>query len=164
MKEVVLWNVNLDEITEVYESLDLEKKYVDNPIHSRGRLEFVAGVRVNGNIAGVGGLNKRLGIFPFSFYIVKPEFRRRGISRELTRMIVDYTKQRRGNYFLSSFRIENTISMAMEIKYGYRIVYKSANYYKSCYPVNTRGNVICRILPLLYKIYFFLNRVRGKRW
>jgi ribosomal protein S18 acetylase RimI-like enzyme len=164
MKEVVLWNVSLDEITEVYESLTLGKRYVDNPLHSRGRLEFVAGVRVDGIIAGIGGINRRLGFLPFVFYIVKPEFRRRGLSGELTKMIITYIKQRHGSYILSSSRIDNTNSLKVHKKYGYREVYKSINYYKLCYPVNIRGEILCRIMPLLYKIYFFLNRLRGKRW
>ena len=146
MKEVVLRDVSLDEVSKIYESLSSERKYIGNPLQMPGRLEFVAGVRVNGEIAGIVWLNRRFAILPFVFHIVKKEFRGRGLSWELTRLVVDYARQRNYSYVLDSVHLDNSVSLAVTAKKGFIKFYRGRKICRQILPLNRRGNFVTKLL------------------
>ena len=151
----------MDEVAQVYESLSSERRYIGNPLQMPGRLEFVAGLRVNGELAGIVGLNRRFGIFPFVFTIMKKEFRGNGLSSELFRLAVDYARQMNYSYFLRSVHVENSVSLAMTEKRGYISFYCGRRNCRQILPLNWRGNFVAKILLVFGTFYSGVRNLGG---
>jgi GNAT superfamily N-acetyltransferase len=155
-------NLAFEEIGPFCNSLTVEKKYVTQPHEMALRAEFVTGVRINGELAGIGGLSRYYLLFPVSFYIVKAEFQRKGVGSQLMKNIIAYAAGMGYNYILSTINTENTPAVIMHLRGGYKTLYESGNEYRMGLPLNRKGRIVCKFLPLIFSIGF---PVRGAlRW
>jgi GNAT superfamily N-acetyltransferase len=160
-ERVVLKDITLEELARFFDHLTAEKKYVYNPLHYR--LIFVAGIKQNNEIVAIGGLKRHLGIFPFSFRIVKTEFQRKGLSQQLFNENLKFAREKSFSYILGTIHKGNIPALNASLKTGFKTICESDTYYQMCLPLNKRGEVIARFLPLAFSIYYVFRVILRKR-
>ncbi len=154
---VKLKDVEFQELDSFYNALTTEKKYFkQNPLELPGTLEFVTGVRIDNELAGIGGVKRFFYFFHFlSFLIVKAKFQGRGLSKQIVSNTIAYAKGRGYSFLLLTVDRENTPALTLYLKTGAKVVYEADNVYRMGYRFNWRGKAICKvIMPILFHIYF----------
>ena len=157
-----LQNINLEELDSFYNALTTEKKYFDQtPLKPPGTLEFLTGVRIDNELVGIGGLARYFYFWHFTFWIVKVEFQRKGLSKQIANNLITYAKGRDYSFLLISVNKENTSSLASWLKMGAETLYYADNVYRmGCY-LNWRGKVVCKVIVrILFNIYFPAVKLR----
>lgn len=118
---------------------------------------YIKGIRVNGELAGIGGIYKTHGIHS-TFYMVKKEFQGRGIGNIITKNNLDYAK---GNNISLLFYIcsnDNVPIIKSVKKYGDREVFNYKGKRYSYVPITFTGKIIGLVLPLVVGLYVLINR------
>ena len=146
-----LENIALEEIRPFVDSLTVEEKYFEQPLDILLNAEFVTGVRLADNLAGIGGITISYRIFPLCFYIVRSEFQGKGIGYEISRKIIRFAKTRYSFLLLVTHKA-NISALKLYHKSGFRIVYKRGDSYWMFLPLNKRGGIIGKLLPLIIGI------------
>ena len=154
-----LQNLDLDEIGPFYESLISEKEHLDNAFE--GTLEFVTGIRVDNRLVAIGGLRRRFRVFRFAFRVIRTEFQRRGLSKQLKSDIDIYARERGYSFYMSSVKKENTRALDIFPKQGARIVYKGGTQYVLGWPLNRKGECILALMPMICRVFFAGRALRG---
>ena len=149
-----LEDIKIVEIRPFFDLLTVESEYfkfsVDRILNTAA---FVKGVRRDGQLAGVGGLIKSFGLVLLSFHMVKSDFQRRGIGNEITKVIIAFAKRKGRSLFLGTVKKGNTSSIIMTKKQGYIIFYEDSDKYWMLFPLNKKGKIIGRFLPLVVRLY-----------
>ena len=158
-KWTVLHNLDFEEVEVFLNSLTgVERKYISNILESPITVDFITGVRIDNKLVGIAGFVRYFRFFHFSFHIVKSEFQGRGISKQLTTGLVSYAKEKGDSFFLASTHWDKS-SLAIWLKQGYKIVYEGGDlYYRLVFPLNWRGEVVCKLLPIICNICFPIIR------
>jgi len=146
-----LQNVALEEIKPFIDSLTVWK-YFKQPLDIVLNAEFITGVRIDNRLAGIGGITISYRIFPLCFYIVKSEFQRKGVGYEIAQEIISFARNKHSFLALTVSK-ENTAALKLYHKTGFRIAYKQGNSYWMFFPLNKRGEIIGRFLPLIIRVY-----------
>lgn len=147
-----LENIALEEIKPFIDSLTVEEKHFGQPLDIVLNAEFVIGVRINNSLAGIGGITISYQTFPLCFYIVKSEFQRKGIGYKISQQIISFAKNKY-NFLTLTVNKKNTPALKLYHKSGFRIAYELENSYWMFFPLNKRGEIIGRFLPLIIRIY-----------
>ena len=150
-----LEDIKLEEIKPFFDSLAEETEHFevsgDRILNSAA---FIKGVRVDNELAGMGGLTKSYGYFLSSFNVVRSEFQRRGLSNEILKGIVKFARKKRRSFFLTQVEYGNFPSLIMVQKQGYRISYDDGKDYWMFFPLNKVGEIIGQyFLPFIFMIY-----------
>lgn len=145
-----LQNLDLDEIGPFYESLTSEKQYIENPLEFP--LEFVVGVRVDGELVGIGGLKRHFRLAHFIFFVVKAEFQRRGFASEIMDEILRYARHKRYSLVLSTSNKENPGSVAIFHKCNFRKLHEKGNLWRWGLCFDRKGRVMLKFMPIAFEI------------
>lgn len=146
-----LQNVALEEIKPFIDSLTVWK-YFKQPLDIVLNAEFITGVRIDNSLAGIGGITISYRIFPLCFYIVKSEFQRKGVGYEIAQEIINFARNKY-SFLMLTVSKENTPAVNLYHKSGFRIIYRLDDIYWMFFPLNKRGEIIGRFLPLIIRLY-----------
>jgi GNAT superfamily N-acetyltransferase len=158
-KNITLIDINLDEISSFYSQLTYEKKHFPNPLQAP--LELVIGIKEGNELVGMGGLKRQLGCLYFAFFVVKSDFRRRGIGLRIMSAILDYSRKKKLWAVFGTVQRENQIALKADLAIGYRVIYKTDVNYRLGLPFNFPGIIICKIAPFMFMMYLFFQKIRG---
>ena len=148
-EKIKLHNIRFEEIGPFYDSLTWEKEWLGNPL--RFPLEFVTGIRVDNELVAMGGLEKSR-FLHLAFRIVRADFQGRGLSGQLKADIDDYAREKGYSFYVGEIWKGNP-ALGLLLRYeGGRLVY-NGDLKRLAYPVNRKGELIVRFLPLVFYTY-----------
>ena len=147
-----LENVTLEEVRSFLNSLTVEEKYFPCLRDAVMSAEFITGVRINNELAGIGGITLSCRFFPLPFWVVKSEFQKKGIGYQLSENIIDFARNRY-SFLLLHVMKENIPAVKLYQKTGFRTCYEAGDRYRMYLPLNRKGSIMCRFLPLIYMVY-----------
>jgi len=147
-----LEGICFEEIKPFCDSLTIEKENF-NPLRYALNAEFVVGVRMDGNLAGLGGIVQSYNYFHSCFWVVKSEFQGREVGYEISQRIIDFAQRRKYNFLILSTLKKLTPAINLYIKSGFRICYEKGDSYWMCLALNKKGSFICKFLPLIIRLY-----------
>jgi RimJ/RimL family protein N-acetyltransferase len=159
-KNVELENITSEELEQFWGQLTTEKKYLNNPFQSN--LIFVAGVRQNDEIVGVGGLKRHFGIFPFEFVVVNKAFQGRGLGSRIISEISDFARRRSYSVIFASANKKNTASTKIFRKSGFKTLSSSSPFSRFGVALNSFGEILIAIMPAIFFVYSLYRRYREK--
>jgi ribosomal protein S18 acetylase RimI-like enzyme len=157
----VLKEITREELESFWNRLSAEKEYLSNPLVSN--LTFVVGIKQDNQIVGIGGLKRHFGLFQFMFFVVKTEFQAKGFGSAIVSEIFKYARGKSYPLILASTYRENTASLKLLNKLGFKTLYKSYLYYRLGIPLNTFGEVLVKIIPVLFHFYFLHGKYLGEK-
>ncbi|MBT9151418.1 MAG: hypothetical protein DDT40_01611 [candidate division WS2 bacterium] len=135
--------IELEEIKPFYDSLAVEKDQLRFPLEEILKSKFIKGVRVDGKLAGIGGITLSYRLFPFCFWVVKSEFQRKGVGYEIAQGIISFARDKHSFLMLTASK-GNTPAINLYRKSGFRIIYRLDDIYWMFFPLNKRGGIIGR--------------------
>lgn len=154
-------NVELKEIEPFINSLGADKWLWGEPPKPILGAEFIIGIKTTDEeLAGIGGVTKTYGIVPTLFIVVGPQFRGSGLGTEIMANILDFARQSCTFLILSVLEDEDHISARhLYRKNGFNPFYSEGNRCLMCISFNRRGEIICKLLPLVYFVFHWINRL-----
>lgn len=159
VNKMELEDIDLEEIEPFFNSLSEEYKYFRFTGKQLLNISaFVKGVRIDNELAGIGGLTKSRGYFLFSFHVVKSEFQRRGLHIKITTSLAEFARRKKHCLFLAQIDKGNIASLMAGKKEGYKVFYDDGDKDWLYFPLNKLGEIIGKYcLPLLLKIYLSIT-------
>lgn len=148
-----LEDITLEEVKPFFNSLTVEFRYFVAPVEEiLDKAVFIKGVRINNELAGIGGITLSYRFFPLLFWVVKSEFQKKGIGYQLSENIINFARNRY-SFLLLHVMKENVPAVKLYQKTGFRTCYEAGDRYRMYLPLNRKGSIICRFLPLIYAVY-----------
>jgi GNAT superfamily N-acetyltransferase len=150
-----LEDITIEEIKPFFNSLTVETEtFTPEADLILSVAVFTKGVRIDGKLAGIGGLGKSFGYFLTAFMIVKSEHQGKGVGSTIYKTIINYARKK-GHYFIfSQVAHGNTSAYIMNTKAGQRILYDDGTLYWMACPLNKVGEFLVRyILPIIFMAY-----------
>lgn len=155
VRQIELEEIELEEIEPFFSSLSTELKCFGVSVAEiLKKSVYIRGVRVNGELAAVGSLRKFAWRLLLSTYMVKSEFQRRGIGNDLTRSFVRFSIRGRIPIILATVRKANAPMLTMTQRHGYRICNDLGDNYCMYLPLDWRGKLLGKFLPMLVGVYY----------
>ncbi len=145
-------NIAYDELEPFLNSIPEERFTL--PLALYLKAEFLTGVRIDGELAGIGGLVPAYRFSHFPIYTVKPEFRGKGIGTQLAEKVINYARRKGYSFFLTVVEKENEPSLIILKQQGYKMVRETDREYDMALLLNKRGEIIYKFLPLILRCFF----------
>jgi len=162
-KKMVLRNIRFDEIAPFYEGLDEQTRaMIDNPLEWASSIVFVTGIRVEGQLAAIGGFKRSAFWLPlFTFHIVKPEYQKMGLGSQFTQEFVQFAKERGENCFMGTLRMRNVSNLPFFLKEGYRLIsLESDLYVRGIVPLNRKGEILVDLYRMFFNLYLPVRSIK----
>lgn len=154
-KKMELQDVDIQEIEPFFRSLGAEKDLVQMSVEDVLNVEFLAGARVDNNLAGIGGIMRRFLSTPELFIVVKFQYQKRGLGNEIMQKLISFAKRR---YCFLTLTTHRSKEYAPAVSLYRQNNFKCFNYpgdrYFMCLPFTLKGKILCRLLSLIYVIHF----------
>lgn len=148
-------DVDLQEIEPFFRSLGAEKDLAMMSIEAVLDAEFVAGARVDSDLAGIGGIMRRFLSTPELFIVVKRQYQERGLGNEIMRKLISFAKKRYSFLTLTTVRSEEYApAVSLYRKNSFKCFSCPDNRYFMCLPFSLKGKIVCQLLSLIYAINF----------
>jgi GNAT superfamily N-acetyltransferase len=148
-------DVDIQEIEPFFRSLGAERDLVQMSVEGVLNAEFVAGARVDNNLAGIGGIMKRFLSTPELFIVVKFQYQKRGLGNEIMQKLISFVKRRYSFLTLTTHRAkEYAPAVSLYRKNNFKVFKCPDNRYFMCLPFNLKGKILCWILSHIYVISF----------
>lgn len=159
-----LQDVELREIHPFFASLEREKELVMMTADSAIKSKFVAGVRANGELAGIVGIRMTYGFIPELFIVVKEEYQGMHLSNELMEKELHFAQENYNFLTLSTYlKKEYEAALYLYEKYGFKYLRKRRDHYWMYIPFNGKGKIIGRLLPFIYPLLPYLSSLFSGR-
>ncbi len=148
-----LEDIALEEIEPFLNSLGKEREELGIPLDHLLAADYVCGVRVNGNLAGLGGYVKSFRFIPSSFDVVAPQYQGRGLGHTLFEKHLRFARKHY-SYAVTSIGNLETHPAAVVLchSHGLRSLYKGSFYIS----FNARGKLLCKLLSFVYAGYYLV--------
>ncbi len=155
-KKPTFENVSLHEINDFYNDLTEEKEFINNPANFP--LDYVAGYRIGDTLVAVGGLKRNLLFLHFAFMIVHSAYQGQGIAKKIRKQYFDYARNKGYSCILATVNGNNK-ALEIDVKAGYRIVYRQNELYRLIFPLNRWGLLLSTIVPVFFRAYSGIEKV-----
>jgi len=156
-------NVELDEISQFFNSLGREKELVMMTAEAVMACDFVAGTRSQGELAGLTGIRTQYGFIPSLFIVVKEKYQGLGLGHKLLETNISYARKKYNFLSLDTWqRPEYDAALHIYKKHGFRPVYKKGSHIWMCIPFNKKGNMVRNFLPLIYTVLPVISALYSK--
>ncbi len=157
-----LQDIELREIRPFFDSLGREKELVMMTADSAMKSKFAAGVRVNGELAGIVGIRMTYGFIPELFIVVKGEYQGMHLGNELMGKELHFAQRDYSYLTLSTHQTEEyTAAMRLYQKVGFKVFRCKGNHLWMYIPFNKKGKIIGRFLPFIYPVLPYLSYLRS---
>lgn len=154
-KKMELQDVDIQEIAPFFRSLGAEKDLVQMSVEGVLNAEFLAGARVDNNLAGICGIMKRFLSTPELFIVVKFQYQKRGLGNEIMQKLISFAKRKYCFLTLTTHRSkEYAPAVSLYRKNNFKCFNCSSNRYFMCLPFTLKGKILCPLLSLIYVINF----------
>jgi len=155
-EKMELENLTLAEARAFLDQLSVPEEQFRHPARYALAAEFLVGARVDGELAGVAGVRRRLFVFPFCFYLVRPRSQNQGIGTQLMSRTLDYAQRRRYGLLALSVAESNSPAIALYSRSGFHTCARTGTWLRMCRHFNLRGKVMGRLLSLLFVVHWAL--------
>lgn len=154
-KKMELQDVDIREIEPFFRSLGAEKDLVQMSVERVLNADFLAGARVDNNLAGTGGIMKRFLSTPELFIVVKSQYQKRGLGNEIMQKLISFAKKKYHFLTLTTHRSkEYAPAMSLYRKNNFKCFNYPGDRYFMCLPFTLKGKILCRLLSFIYVIHF----------
>lgn len=163
-KNIMLNKKTIQELKKFFDSLVEEKKLAKFDIDLVLRSEFIAIERVGKEIAGVVGVWKIFYIFPTLFIVVKKDYQGKNVGNKLMQKEIEFARYAYNFIILKTFE-NGKYDAAIHLykKYGFRVFLKRKSKIWMCNSFNSKGKIICKLLPLFFSLMLYVNPLRPTR-
>jgi GNAT superfamily N-acetyltransferase len=156
-----LENISYEQIQPFFDSLGKEEKeLLGIPLNYVLSADYICGVKVGDELAGIGGYIKSYRFVPSSFDVVASKFQGKGIGNELHKRRLEFARKHY-SYAVSSVGNPEThqASLHLYYKHGSKCFYKKGNTIWLCISFNQKGKIICKVLPFIYSTFHLAGRL-----
>jgi GNAT superfamily N-acetyltransferase len=158
----MLDNLEIQGIKDFLDSLGEEKKLAMFDFALVQRAEFVAFEREGKDIAGIIGIWKAYRIFPTLFIIVKERYQGKGIGNRLIKKEIEFASKTYNFLTLSTFdNGKYDVAIYLYRKFGFQLFLKKKAKIWMCISFNSRGKIICKLLPTIYPVIKFFFDIKN---
>jgi RimJ/RimL family protein N-acetyltransferase len=148
------------ELRNFFESLDEEREYFNVNLERVLQSNWVIPEYVNGELAGVAGVERKYGIMR-SWTIVKKDYWRQGVASRLgIKRLERCRKERLCHALLAIIEKKNLAGIKNAAKIGYKIIGKNGNLYYLMRPVTKFGNVMAYAAIIAFPFFLVLDKFR----
>lgn len=153
-------DIKLKEIEPFFDSLGEEIELLQMTAKEVLVADFVTGVRYEEELAGIAGYRLWCGFVPNSFDVVASRFQGKGFGNQLEKQRLAYAKIHY-SYIISiiSDPENHQSSLYLGLKYGMKKFREKRDTVYLCISFNTRGRIICWLLPFAYPLIPYLYEV-----
>lgn len=150
-KKMELQDVAIQEIEPFFRSLGAEKDLVQMSVEGVLNADFLAGARVDNNLAGIGGIMKRFLSTPELFIVVKFHYQKGGLGNEIMQKLISFAKRRYSFLTLTTLKSkEYAPAVSLYRKNNFKCVNYTSNRYFMYLPFTLKGKILCQLLALIY--------------
>lgn len=145
-----LQNIELWEIAPFFDSLGREKELVMMNSDSVMASSFIAGIRVDNELAGVTGIRIIYKFIPDLFIVVKEKYQGLHLSNNLMEKNLNFARENYDFLTLSTYlRKDYEAALHLYEKYGFKYLRRQGEHYWMHISFNRKGEIACKLLPLL---------------
>jgi len=153
-------NLKLHEVKGFLDSLGEERQLATLDFELVQKAEFIAGERIDKEIAGIIGIWKTYRFFPTLFIVVKKEYQGKGVGDRLMKKEIEYARGIHSFLTLSTFDNGNyDAAIHLYKKWGFESFSRSGSKIWMCTPFDSKGKAICISLPLIFFAIRFFFRI-----
>ena len=149
--------VNISDIDAFYRSLNEERNFVDNP--AQADIEYAIGIFNDSRLIAVAGVKRRIKVFRFSFYIIKKQYQGLGLSKQLTKQIIEHCITQKASWIFASAYCENQSAVKAWKKQGYKMIYSDGEIARFIYPLNKRGQIVQVLIPSICRLIIPIKKL-----
>lgn len=152
-----LQDIKLEEIAPFFDSLGHEKELVMMNAAAAMTSRFIAGARAGDDLAGITGIRISYGFLPALFIVVKSKYQGMNLGNQLMEKNLDFAR-RHYSYLTLSTEKNDEYNAALHLyqKHGFKHLYRRGNRYWMYISFNGKGEMICRLLPLVFPVLPYL--------
>lgn len=153
-----LQDIELQEIRPFFASLGREKELAMMTAESAMKSKFIAGVRVNGELAGIVGIRTIYGFIPDLFIVIKEKYQAKHLGNELMAKNLNFAQRNYSYLTLSTYQTEEyAAARHLYRKFGFRHLRQQGTHCWMYLPFNWRGEILCKLLPFIFPILPYLH-------
>ena len=150
-----LENIAYEEIEPFFNSLGKkERELFGIPLTYILCADYVCGVRVGGDLVGIGGYLKSYGFIPSSFDVIASLFQGNGLGNELHKRRLEFARKHY-SYAVTILGDPETHQASMHLcyKHGLKDFYRKGHF---SIAFNLKGKIICKTIPFIYSALYWV--------
>lgn len=146
-----LYDVELSEIVPFFDSIGRDKDLVMIDAESVMTCKFVAGIRINNELAGLTGIRMRYRFIPNLFIVVKAKYQGMGLGSKLLEKDMSFA-HKKYSFLTLATRDTKEYEAALHLykKHGFKIFHKDGHHIRMYIHFNKKGEIASRLAALVY--------------